>query len=480
MIISLLIILSCFIGVIVLILTNKLNRAISSLLGALIVYFVLIYFENKEFTVIVDLLFGTAEDNYANAHSLILIVSIMIIIQISNDSGLFQVLAITLVKFSKGKPLVLLIIFCVISLILATVLNNVLSIIILIPLTITVSRILNIDPTPYILTQAVLVNLGATIFSISSIPNVLITIYAGISFTDFLMNVGMISLLVFGLTLLLYLGLYRKEIQIKKENFEILKEFEVNNFIQNKTLLIESLIALLSLMLCFIFIPSNLISPDIIALSIALILIIISRLNPKEIISKIDLELIFYLLGIFIIAGALETTGILDSLGILMSNIGGDLYIQIIFVIWISAFLSSSIDNVPITQLLLPVISTMTLDLSISNRYNLFYGLAIGANWGDNLTPLGDNIFVIQTAEKNKRPISFMKFFKIGFISTIYQLAIVSLYYTLIFEFILGLAILFMVLLGLIIIISIYLFGPKKISRKLNLYLSKIRDLIIK
>ena len=79
MIISVLIILCCFIGVIILILTNKLNRAISSLFGAIIVYFVLIFFENREFTVIVDLLFGTADDNYSNVHSLILIISIMII-----------------------------------------------------------------------------------------------------------------------------------------------------------------------------------------------------------------------------------------------------------------------------------------------------------------------------------------------------------------------------------------------------------------
>jgi Na+/H+ antiporter NhaD/arsenite permease-like protein len=137
MIISTIIILACFLAVIQLILTNKLNRAISSLFGALIVYFVLIYFENKDFTIIVDLLFGTAEDHYSNVHSLILIISIMIIIQISNDSGLFQVLAISLVKLSKGKPLYLMTIFCVVCLILATVLNNVLSIIILIPLTIT-------------------------------------------------------------------------------------------------------------------------------------------------------------------------------------------------------------------------------------------------------------------------------------------------------------------------------------------------------
>ena len=211
MVISILIILGCFIGVIILILTGK-NRAISAFFGALIVYLVLIYFENKDFTIIVDLLFGTAQDNYSNVHSLILIISIMIIIQICSDAGLFQVLAISLVKLSKGKPLLLMTIFCIVCLILATVLNNVLSIIILIPLTITVSRILNVDPSPYILTQAVLVNLGATMFSISSI--------------DFLLNVGLLSLILFAFSVLLFLMLYKNDIKIKKEDFTILKEFE--------------------------------------------------------------------------------------------------------------------------------------------------------------------------------------------------------------------------------------------------------------
>ncbi len=480
MIISILIILGCFIGVIVLILTNKLSRAVSSLLGALIVYFVLIYLENEDFTIIVDLLFGTAEDSYANVHSLILIISIMIIIQISHDAGLFQVLAISLVKLSKGKPLYLMTIFCVICLILATVLNNVLSIIILIPLTITVSRILNIDPSPYILTQAVLVNLGATMFSISSIPNVLISIYAGISFMDFLLNVGLVSLITFGFSVLFFLGLYRKEIRIKKEDFEILKEFETKNFIQNRTLLIESTIALLSLMMLFIFIPSTFIPPDMIALSIALILIIMSKLNPKEIISKIDIELILYLLGIFIIAGALESTGILNSLGNLILSIGGGLYTQIIIVMWLSAFLSSSIDNVPITQILLPVITTMTMGLPLGTGNQLYYGLAIGANWGDNLTPLGDNIIVIQIAEKNKRPISFLKFFKLGLITTIYQLSIVTIYYTLIFEFLQGLIIL-MAISFIVLPLYIFLkFGPKKSSKKLRTVLSAAKNYIIK
>ena len=233
-------------------------------------------------------------------------------------------------------------------------------------------------------------------------------------------------------------------------------------------------------MFLFIFIPSSLISPDIIALSIAIILIIMSRLNPREIISKIDIELILYLLGIFIIAGGLESTGILDSLGILISNIGGGLYTQLIIVMWVSAFLSSSIDNVPITQILLPVISIMASGFPESNQNQLYYGLAIGANWGDNLTPLGDNIFVIQTAEKHKRPISFKKFFKLGFFTTIYQLFIVSIYYTLVFYIFQGILLIGIISITLITFSLILKYGPKSVSKKAKKIVLSLKNYIIK
>ncbi|MFX1550319.1 MAG: SLC13 family permease, partial [Promethearchaeota archaeon] len=178
MIISIIIILGCFIAVIIFIITNKLNRAISSLLGAIITYFVLIFIEGFDFSIIVDLLFGSASEGFVNLHSLIMIIGTMMIVQIAHEAGSFQFIAGKLIKLSGGKPVTLMIIFCAVTVFISAILNNILTVIIIIPLTITVSRILNINPSPYILTQAVLVNVGGTVFSISSIPNILITTYA--------------------------------------------------------------------------------------------------------------------------------------------------------------------------------------------------------------------------------------------------------------------------------------------------------------
>jgi Na+/H+ antiporter NhaD/arsenite permease-like protein len=481
MIVSSIIITGCFIGVIILILTERLNRAIAALTGATITYFVLIFIEGMKFSVIVDLLFGTESDGFVNLHSLILIIGMMFIVSISNEAGLFQFLAIKLIKLSKGQPIRLMLILCLLGVLVSAILNNILAVIILIPLTITVSRILNIDPTPYILTVAIIVNIGGSIFLISSIPNILIATYVGITFMEFFLYVGLISLIVLIFTLLFFVFLYKKELIIPKGGVSVLNEFNVWNLVQNKALMYECIGALSILMILFIIIPSSIIPPDMIALTIALFLIILSRLEPKDLISKIDYELIFYLLGIFIIAGALEILGLLAIIGRELSGIGGgDLFIQMILILWFSAFLSSTVDNIPITKVLLPVVGTMSSNAPTPYGNQLYYSLAIGANWGDNLTPLGDNILVLNLAEQNKRHISFKLFFKFGFSTTIYQLAIVSLIFTFLFHFYLGLSITLIVSFVITIIYITKKLTNKSIGQKIDVMVNKFRDIIIK
>ncbi len=481
MLISVIIITGCFIGVILLILTNKLNRAIASLVGALIAYFTLIFIEKLEFPIIVEFLFGTQEDEFVNLHSLILILSMMIIVQIAHEAGLFQFISIRLIKLTGEKPIYLLIIFSCITVILSSILNNILTVIILIPLIITVSRILNLNPSPYILTQAILVNIGGTVFSISSIPNILITSYGNISFIDFFLNVGIMSFLTFPLTLLFFIFLYKKDLEVPTGGFQILKEINIWNFVQNKMLLYKSAIALAGVLILFIIIPPSIISIDIIALSVALILVITSRLNPKEIIAKIDLELILYLIGIFIISGAVEYTGLLSLIGGGLSFlIGKNPLSQILIIMWFSAYLSSNIDNIPITKILIPVIGNMPKIPSIDDINQPFYSLALGANWGDNLTPMGDNILVANIAEQNKRPISMKQFFKLGFFTTNYQLLIASLYFILIYQFLIGMILILLICLIILIFYLVSKLSSKKgTTSKINNLIEKIRKLVI-
>ncbi len=471
----------CFVAVIILLFTNKLNRAIASLTAAVITYFVLVFLEGREFDIIVDLLFGTPLDKFVNLHALILIVGMMFIVQISDEAGLFQFLGVLAIKLSKGKPIALMAILATVSVIFSALINNILTVMILIPLTITISRMLNIDPTPYIITEAIMVNIGGTFFSISSIPNILIVTASDISFNQFFINVGLFSLLMAVITIGFFIFLYRQELrEPRKRMVDTLEEFNVWNFVPNRRLLYASMSSLVILIVLLVSINSDKLTPDIIALSIAMILMIFSTFNglkPKEIMKKFDIELILYLLGIFVIAGGLEVVGVIDVIGNALSGLGSSNPVfQFILIIWIGAFLSALIDNIPITKVLLPVITQMS---SGSNYY--YYALAFGANWGDNLTPLGDNVLVFNIAEQNNRPIKIKTFWKLGFATTIIQLIFVSIYFTFFSTqtYLIGLIPLIFIIatVGIVFIFSKY--GNDKTKSYLNKWVNKFRSLII-
>lgn len=184
--------------------------------------------------------------------------------------------------------------------------------------------------------------------------------------------------------------------------------------------------------------------------------------------------MILYLLGIFVIVGGLEITGVTSILGSFLYLLGGNnpLY-QILMILWMSAFLSSNIENIPITKVLIPIIAQGELGVI------KYYSLAIGANWGDDLTPFGDNIVVMNTAEQNKRPFSFKQFFKLGFTTIIYQLLIASLIFILLNHFMLGVTILSISSFSILVLWLTYIKGPIVISLKVKKVIDGFRKLII-
>lgn len=186
-----------FLAMLVLIAFEYAEREVLAILAGIITYFVITFIEHKGFEVIIDFLIGTREDGYVNLRSIILIFGMMTIVEIAIEGGVFQFLAFRLIQMTKGNPHYLLIIFRILSVLLAAIINDILAVIVLIPLTIMVCRILEIDPIPYIITQSIVIKLGASIFLISSISNILIAGHAKISFIEFFINIGFFSLIIF-------------------------------------------------------------------------------------------------------------------------------------------------------------------------------------------------------------------------------------------------------------------------------------------
>ncbi|MHA1229850.1 MAG: SLC13 family permease [Candidatus Helarchaeota archaeon] len=443
--------------VIILIMSDRVDRLVASLSGAIITTISLLI-DSIPFSTIIGFIVGTAENNFVNFHSIILILGMLIIITICQEVGVFSLIAFKIVQMTGGNRYILFLMLSFIAFLFSAILNNILTVLLLIPLTITICKILNVNPIPYIITEALVVNLGGILFVISSIPNILISQSIGWSFDSFFLDVGIYSFILLSITIIFLSGVNKNNLDIPSEKLVmVLKEYDPWYFVRSKKAFFRTFSMLIITIILFITLPIYLsIDIDLIAISSGLLLIIIEKQEIKSLIKKIDFELILYLLGIFLMTDALEYTGLLNYISDWLIYITqGNLTITSLTILWFSAFLSSSIDNAPITKILIPVVDRISLlsGFDQTSKYMVFSTLVYGANLGDNLTPMGDNILVMKIVENYGKRIQFNQFFRFGFASTLIQLIVVTVYilmkineYFFIFGFIILILIVFIML----------------------------------
>ncbi|MBD3226863.1 MAG: hypothetical protein GF329_01640 [Candidatus Lokiarchaeota archaeon] len=427
---SIIIIPIVLIAAIIMIMWEKIDRLLISLIGAVICIFSLLI-DGESFFTITRFIIGTVENDFVNFHTILLIFGMIILIGLCQEMGLFSYMAFKLAQKTGGNKYFLFFILCLLAFIFSAILNNLLTVLLLIPLTLTITKILNINPIPYILAQALIVNLGGILFSISSIPNILITQSIDWSFNQFIVEVGWFSFILLFITLIFLLGYNKNRLENPdKKLVLVLKEYDPWYFVKNRRSFYISLIVLLTTIISFIIIPLFIpINIDLIAISGGLILLILLKTDIKTLIKTIDFELLLYLISIFFIIDAFEYTGLLTYLSVFLLNVTrGNIIISSLLAIWLSSYLSANIDNTPITKILIPIFDNITEGFTYANKNIVFTSLTYGVNIGDNLTPMGDNILVMKIVENYGKKLTTKEFLKVGFISSNIQLIAITLY----------------------------------------------------
>jgi len=211
-------------------------------------------------------------------------------------------------------------------------------------------------------------------------------------------------------------------------------EFNPWNYVPDRNLFYKSSIVFISVIVGFILIPQELVTPDIIALTGGIILALITRLKGSEIVQKLDLELILYLVGIFLITGAMQHVKVIEAIGQGFSGIAGaNPFAIILTTLWISALLSGAVDNIPITNVLVPVIAVMVHYDGSPNPSPLvksaYYSLAFGASLGDNFKTLGDNVMTRTVSEQQGVSFSNVQYMRLSFGVVIIHLTALSIYF---------------------------------------------------
>ncbi len=406
-----------FIAVMLSIITEKIDRTVAAISGAVLM-------------IITNVLTLEKGISYIDFNTIGVLIGMMIVVAIVKNSGLFEYIAIYTAKKSKGNPWRVMIYFILITAILSALLDNVTTVLLIGPMTIVICQILNVNPIPFLMTEIIASNVGGTSTLIGDPPNIMIGSAANLSFSDFIINVGPVVVIIIVSLILCFKFIYKKNI-CNVTNEACVTSLDEDKAIQDKPLLYKSICVLFLILLGFIFHSKLNIDSSIVALSGACIMLIIGKQDTNEIINSVEWSTIIFFIGLFIVVGGLSECGVINSLAELLIKLthGNTTYTMCI-ILWISAIISSFLDNIPFVATLIPLI--LTMQSQGMNVMPLWWATSLGACLGGNGTLIGAsaNIVLANIGEKHGYDISFKTYFKLGFpvmlltifISTIYLL----------------------------------------------------------
>jgi Na+/H+ antiporter NhaD/arsenite permease-like protein len=359
---------------------------------------------------------------------IILLIGTMIVVEVAKRSGLFNVFALYAIKFSGGHSGRLFVAICLVAALVSMFLSDPTAMLLVAAATVTITKLLNYDPTPYFLSAAIMINLGGTSTLIGSVSNMIIGIDAGLSFADFLSYLGVCEIILWALTILALYFVFKSRLGPKT----VLPEFNPKESIKDKKIFYRSAFVLVIMIVLFLTLDMLGVGPEAVAIGCGILALLICKADPAEIFREIDWETIFFIAGFMFIVGGLESTHILsDASTQLFQFAGGSSLIASQMTLWFSGVASAFVSNIAIALTFTPIISTQALSgLNISA---LWSALVLGTNLGGATTPFSGAVMMmaIGTLKREKISVKFKDFTKVGVITSLIQLGFASVYLTL-------------------------------------------------
>lgn len=359
-----------------------------------------------------------------------LLIGMMVIVGIAKDSGMFQYVAIWASKIGKGKALPIFILLGIITAIFSAFLDNVTTVLLIVPVIFVVTHNLHLNPKPFLIGGIILSNIGGTATLIGDPPNILIGSAAEIPFNDFLIHLGPIVIIIAIVTIGLLCFIYRNTLHSTKTDKNTVANFNPSEAITDKKLLFKSLVVLSLVLFGFFTHSMTHLEGATIALSGAALLLLLTMNDPEHHLRDIEWTTIFFFIGLFILVAGLEKVGAIKMLAEqLLLLTGGNPTATTLSVLWGSAFFSAIIDNIPFVATMIPLIKEVG-NISGLALGPLWWALALGADIGGNATIIGAsaNVVVSGMASKEGHKISFLEYMKIATPITIIGMIIATIY----------------------------------------------------
>ncbi|MBP7254759.1 MAG: ArsB/NhaD family transporter [Negativicutes bacterium] len=397
-----------FIIMYVFIASEKINRTVVAMLGSLLMVLTGIITQEKAI-------------HHIDFNTLGLLIGMMIIVAITGQTGVFNYIAIYAAKVAKGEPKRILIILALITAVCSAFLDNVTTVLLIVPVTISITKKLKVDPIPFLITQIIASNIGGTATLIGDPPNIMIgSAVKELTFLAFIQNLAPIAVINLIVVVGILSFLYRKKLMAQDSLKAEIMKLEPEAEIKDRRLLKKSLgILMLTLLGFFMHQSLNLESSTIALTGGFLLLATVGKKHNfiESVLEKIEWGTIFFFIGLFIAVGALIETGIIKQIALYCFEITkGEVLETSLLVLWLSAIISAFLDNIPFVATMIPLIFDMG-NMGIVNLEPIWWSLALGACLGGNGTIIGAsaNLIVAAMAAEKGHNISFVKYLKVGF-----------------------------------------------------------------
>jgi Na+/H+ antiporter NhaD/arsenite permease-like protein len=421
-----------FILVYALIVIEKWHKTIIALAGAAAVLLLQVLTQKEAFH---------TEEFGVDWNVIFLLISMMIIVNIMRETGVFQYVAIWSAKLGKGEPFRILAILCAVTAVLSAFLDNVTTVLLIAPVSIAVANRLEIDPVPFLIAEALASNIGGTATLIGDPPNIMIGSRAALSFNQFFFNLTPVIAAVLVAFLVTARFIWGRSLTTRPELKVQILAMQESEAITDRKLLVKSLAVISLVMIGFVLHDALHLQPATIALSGAALLMLISVREPHAVLHEVEWTTLFFFIGLFIVVGGLVKVGMVALMSKkVLSLTRGNLFATSMLVLWFSAFASAVVDNIPYVATMNPLIIDMAKGLwpgqsglallHHADLLPIWWSLALGACLGGNGTAIGAsaNVIMCGMGERAGCPISFRRFTKYGFPLMIESVIISAIY----------------------------------------------------
>jgi len=406
-----------FVGIYALIVTERIHRTLAALLGASLMIVLKIVDQREAFASV-------------DFNVIFLLAGMMIIANITAKTGVFQWIAVEAVRRAGGRPYALLVLISLVTAMVSAFLDSVTTVVLLTPVVFFIAQRLEISPVPFLISQVLASNIGGTATLIGDPPNIIIGSQMGKDFNDFLVNLAPAAVAALVVYLVLARWLFGSELRAATK---VLDADDIQRLVDEERRIADPhLMRISAAVLGFTilgFLLSRLFGLEgaTIALTGAVVLMIVAREDVHEILKTVEWPTLFFFVGLFIVVGGVVKTGIIGDLAhAVLAFTGGRTDVAALVVLWMSGIISAIVDNIPYTITMVPLIQELGQTVNVEP---LIWALALGANLGGNATVVGAsaNVVVASMAEARGYPITFVSYLRYGVPATLATMVVATI-----------------------------------------------------